>query len=237
MGCNYAYMGIMTALVSRTVTGRGQYIDASVHDACALTTEAAIPTYIYRSEGVIRQTGRHHAAEPPPPAQFLSKDGKYVLALVAGRLNPRFVKDLVDLMDGYGLAGDLKDPKYQDPEVVEANADHIINNVVANFIASLPQQEVYHAAQSRGFTWGAVHTPEELLDDGHLQDRGFWKEVEHPELDRRFVYPGEPAIYNGSPWHISRRAPLVGEHNADIFCGELGLSPQALAALAERQVI
>ena len=48
---------------------------------------------------------------------------------------------------------------------------------------------------------------------------GFWKEVEHPELGRSFTYPGEPAIYNGSPWRISRRAPLIGEHNIEIFCG------------------
>jgi benzylsuccinate CoA-transferase BbsE subunit len=237
MGCNYAYVGIMAALVYRTVSGHGQYIDVSIHDACALTTEAAIPTYIYRNEGVIRQTGRHHAAEPTPPAQFRSKDGKYVLALVAGRLTPRYVKDLAALLDIYGMAGDLKDPKYGDPKVVEANTDHIINHLVANFIASLPQEEVYHAAQSRGFTWGAVYTSEELLQDGHLQDRAFWKEVEHPELGRRFIYPGEPAIYNGAPWRISHRAPLLGEHNRDIYCGELGLSPQELAVLAENRVI
>ena len=96
----------------------------------------------------------------------------------------------------------------------------------ANFIASLPAEEVYHAAQERGFTWGAVRAPEALLDDAHLHDRGFWKQVEHPELGRSFVYPGEAAIYNGSPWRISRRAPLIGEHNIEIFCGELGLSRQ-----------
>jgi crotonobetainyl-CoA:carnitine CoA-transferase CaiB-like acyl-CoA transferase len=89
MGCNYAYMAIMAALVCRTVTGRGQYIDVSVHDACALTTEAAVPTYIYRGENVICQTGRHHAPAPTPRTQFLSQDGKYVTALVAGRLTPR----------------------------------------------------------------------------------------------------------------------------------------------------
>ena len=48
MGCHFAYMAIMAALVHRTVTGRGQYIDASIHEACALTTEAAIANYIYR---------------------------------------------------------------------------------------------------------------------------------------------------------------------------------------------
>jgi benzylsuccinate CoA-transferase BbsE subunit len=237
MGCHYAYIAIMAALVYRTVTGRGQYIDASIHEACALTTEAAIPTYIYRHEVVRRHTGRHHAPGPTPRTQFRSKDGTYVTALVAGRLNPRYIKDLVELLDSYGMAGDLKDPKYQDPKVIEATRDHIIEELVGNFIAHLPAEEVYHAAQARGFTWGAVRAPEELLDDPHLHDRGFWKQVEHPELGRSFVYPGEAAIYNGSPWRISRRPPLIGEHNKDIFCDELGLSPQELSLLAESRVI
>ena len=73
------------------------------------------------------------------------------------------------------MAGDLRDPKYQDPAVIAANTSHIIDDLVANFIASLPAEEVYHAAQERGFTWGAVRAPEALLDDAHLHDRGFWK--------------------------------------------------------------
>jgi len=237
MGCHFAYMCIMAALVFRTTSGRGQYIDASIHEACALTTEAAIANYIYRGELVRRQTGRHHAPAPTPRTQFRAKDGTYVCALVAGRLNPRYVKDLADLLDCYGMAGDLKDAKYQDPAVIAANTSHIIDDLVANFIASLPAEEVYHAAQERGFTWGAVRAPEQLLDDVHLHDRGFWKEVEHPELSRSFVYPGEAAIYNGSPWRITRRAPLIGEHNMEIFCDELGLSREELLVLAENRAI
>ena len=81
----------MAALVHRTVTGEGQYIDASIHEACALTTEAAIANYVYRGEVLRRQTGRHHAAGPTPRTQFRAKDGTYVCALVGGRLNPRYV--------------------------------------------------------------------------------------------------------------------------------------------------
>ena len=237
MGCHFAYIGIMAALVHRTGTGQGQYIDASIHEACALTTESAIANYIYRGEVLLRQTGRHHAAAPTPRTQFRAKDGNYVCALVAGRLNPRYIGQLADLLDSYGMAGDLRDPKYQDPKVIAANTSHIIDDLVADFIASLPAEEVYHAAQERGFTWGAVRPAEALLDDPHLHDRGFWKEVEHPELGRSFVYPGEAAIYNGSPWRISRRAPLIGEHNTEILCGELGLSRGELSVLAENGVI
>ena len=237
MGCHFAYMAIMAALVHRTVSGQGQYIDVSIHEACALTTEAAIANYIYRGEVLRRQTGRHHAAGPTPRTQFRAKDCTYVCALVGGRLNPKFVKELADLLDSYGMAGDLKDPKYQDQTVITANTSHIIDDVIANFIASLPAEEVYHAAQERGFTWGAVRVPEALLDDAHLHDRDFWKQVEHKELGRSFIYPGEAAIYNGSPWRISRRAPLIGEHNTEIFCDELELSRGELAVLAENRVI
>jgi crotonobetainyl-CoA:carnitine CoA-transferase CaiB-like acyl-CoA transferase len=237
MGGHFAYMAIMAALVYRTVAGQGQYIDTSIHEACALTTEAAIANYIYRGEVVRRQTGRHHAAGPTPRTQFRAKDGTYVCALVGGRLNPKYIGELADLLDSYGMAGDLRDPKYKDPAVIAANTSHIIDDLVANFIASLPAEEVYHAAQDRGFTWGVVRAPEALLDDAHLHDRGFWKEVEHPELGRSFVYPGEAAIYNGSPWRISRRAPLIGEHNLEIFGDELGLSRGELSILAENRVI
>jgi crotonobetainyl-CoA:carnitine CoA-transferase CaiB-like acyl-CoA transferase len=237
MGCHFAYMAIMAALVHRTVAGHGQYIDVSIHEACALTTEAAIANYVYRGEVLRRQTGRHHAAGRTPRTQFRAKDGNYVCALVGGRLNPKFVRELADLLDGYGMAGDLKDPKYQDQAVITENTSHIIDDLVGNFIASVPAEEAYHAAQQRGFTWGAVRAPEALLDDTHLHDRGFWKQVEHPELGRCFTYPGEAAIYNDTPWRISRRAPLIGEHNTEIYCEELGLSRNELAVLAESAVI
>jgi crotonobetainyl-CoA:carnitine CoA-transferase CaiB-like acyl-CoA transferase len=237
MGCHYAFMAIMAALVYRTVSGQGQSIDASIHEACALTTESAIANYVYRSETLRRQTGRHHAAGITQRTQFRAKDGTYVTALISGGLNPRNVENLAELMDSYGMAGDLKDPSYQDPAVIAANASHIIDELLAGFIASLPAEEVYHAGQERGFTWGAVRTPEALLDDAHLHDRGFWKQVEHPELGRSFAYPGEAAIYSGSPWRISRRAPLVGEHNTEIFCGELGLSRGELSVLTENGVV
>jgi benzylsuccinate CoA-transferase BbsE subunit len=227
----------MAALVFRTTTGGGQFIDVSIHEACALTTEAAIANYVYRGETLIRQTGRHHAPSPGPRTQFRAKDGKYVTALVGGRLNPKYMLELADLMDAFSYPHDLRDSRFQDAKTVAASQSYIIDEVVAGFIASVPADEVYHAAQDRGFTWASVRAPEELLDDAHLQDRGFWKTVAHPELGRSFTYPGEAAIYNGSPWRISRRAPLVGEHNEEIYCGELGLSRAELSVLAESGIV
>src|SRR5260370_15595651 len=70
--------------------------------------------------------------------------------------------------------------------------------------------------------------------------------IEWPENERgtatadvilETFYPGEAAIYNGSPWRISQRAPLIGEHNTQIFCDELGLSRGERCVLGANRVI
>jgi crotonobetainyl-CoA:carnitine CoA-transferase CaiB-like acyl-CoA transferase len=234
-GSHYAYMAITAALMHRTNSGRGQYIDASVHDACALTTEMHVNTYIYQGDVVLRQTGRHASVVPTELSQLKCKDGKYVNA-AASRVTFREFPTLVEWMDSHGLAGDLTDDRYKDSAVFADSGDHI-NDVVANFAANLSRDEIAHGGQEQGFNWGAVRTPDELIDEGHLNDRGFWVDVPHPELGKTFKYPGPAGIYNGSPWRISRRAPLIGEHNEEIFCGELALQKTELAYLAEAGVI
>ena len=72
--------------------------------------------------------------------------------------------------------------------------------MVGNFAAHLNRDEMAYGAQERGLNWGSIRAPDELVDEGHLNDRGFWVEVPHPELDRSFKYPGPAGIYNGSPW-------------------------------------
>ena len=112
-----------------------------------------------------------------------------------------------------------------------------IGEVIENFFANITQEEAYHGAQERGFPWGAVRAPDELLNDGHIQDRAFWTNVEYPEMGRSFTHPGGAAIWSQSPWRISRRAPLIGEHNEEVLCGELGLSKAEMAVLAEGGVV
>ena len=47
--------------------------------------------------------------------------------------------------------------------------------------------------------------------------------MQHPELGRSFTYPGAPWRFGASPWAISRRPPLIGEHNGELLA-ELGLA-------------
>jgi len=72
--------------------------------------------------------------------------------------------------------------------------------------------------------------------DPHLRERGFFVEVEHPRAGK-LVMPGAPFRMARTPWRIARPAPGVGEHNDEIYGGELGLSAGERRALRERGVI
>jgi crotonobetainyl-CoA:carnitine CoA-transferase CaiB-like acyl-CoA transferase len=237
IGSHFAYIAIMAAVCFRDMTGEGQYIDASIHEACALTTEAAVPTYIYTGNVVQRHTGRAAAVEKSDPTQFITRDGAWLNTTRSGfNLTPARLRHLAEWMDTYGLAQDLLDEKYQSPATIQASVSHIAAALEA-FFASIPLEEAWHGGQELGLPWGAIRSMDEIVDDQHLQDRGFFVEVAHPELGRSFVYPGPAALYSHSPWRISRRAPLIGEHNVEIFCDELGLSRADLAVLAESGVV
>jgi crotonobetainyl-CoA:carnitine CoA-transferase CaiB-like acyl-CoA transferase len=151
------------------------------------------------------------------------------------QMNPPGLRQLAEWFDAHGLAEDLLDPKYADPQVVSESVPHVLE-VMTRFMAALPAETVYHEAQQRGFPLGPIRAPEEVLEDEHFRDRGFFVEVEHPEIGRTITYPGAHAIYGASPSRIYRRAPRVGEHNSEVY-GELGLSALELTALREGQAL
>ena len=234
---HYAYIGILAALYHRDFTGEGQHIDVSVHEACSLTTEGAIAIYLSTGEVVRRHTGRHASPDQSPRIQHATKDGGWINTTRSGsNLTPARVKILAEWMDTHGLAQDLLDEKYQDPAVV-AQSDQHFAAVLREFFANMPLVEAYEGGQELNFPWGAVRTMGEIVGDPHLEDRDFFVSVEHPELEREFTYPGPAAIYNGSPWRIYRRAPLIGEHNDEVLGGELGLSKVDLETLKKSGAI
>ena len=242
IGCHYAYIGIMAALVARDLGGEGQYIDSSIHEACALTTEGAVANWIYNNQVVWRHTGRHASVREIDTAwisgkPMKTKDGHYVTTAWSTPMElPAAMKRLGEWMDEYGMAQGLLDETYQTPEGIQEHKEELYE-AIAKFYATLTGEELWHGAAKIGLPWAFIRSSDELMEDAHLKERGFYVEVEHPELGRSFTYPGAAATYNGSPWHIYRRAPLVGEHNQEILCGELGLSKAELAVLAESRVV
>jgi benzylsuccinate CoA-transferase BbsE subunit len=236
MGSHYGNIAICAALMYRSVTGIGQYIDTSVHDSCALTTEAHVTAYIYKKLIVRRQTGRHASPTPSDPTQIMCKDGKYLNGGVNNRVTVQKMTPLVEWMKEYGLQEDLSDKKYLDPDIFAGSKSHI-NDVVSNFLSNITRDEAYHGFQRLGINSGAVRSPEEVMQDPHLDDRDYWEEVEYPELGINIKHPGPGGIFKGSPWKISRRAPFVGEHTNDILSNDLTISQSEIDKLSKNKII
>ena len=85
--------------------------------------------------------------------------------------------------------------------------------------------------------WASVRAPDENLSDRHLIERNFFVPVAHPELGKTFDYSGPPYRFSETPWRISRRAPLIGEHNNEIFCDEIGIEKNNLVRLIQDGVV
>ena len=70
-----------------------------------------------------------------------------------------------------------------------------------------------------------------------LKEREAWDRVEHPELDGSITYPGAWVKMSEASCHIRRRAPLIGEHNAEVFDEALGIPAQEVERLKRSGVI
>ena len=77
----------------------------------------------------------------------------------------------------------------------------------------------------------------DVLENLQLAARNYWADLEHPELDATFAYPRHFFLGSETENYVRRRAPLIGEHNDEIYGKELGLSSAEITALKEASVI
>jgi crotonobetainyl-CoA:carnitine CoA-transferase CaiB-like acyl-CoA transferase len=82
-----------------------------------------------------------------------------------------------------------------------------------------------------------ILTTKDILEFEQLKERDYWEEVEHPELGTSITYPGGFVKLSEAPCKIRRRAPLIGEHNEEIYIREMGLSAKELLTFKQAKVI
>ena len=97
-----------------------------------------------------------------------------------------------------------------------------VADTLRRMAAKTDSYDLFTRAQELGFQWGIINSPEDVVNDPHFKARGFPVEVEHPEFGESFIYPGAPYRFTESPWRIANRAPMLGEHNEQVYLGELG---------------
>jgi crotonobetainyl-CoA:carnitine CoA-transferase CaiB-like acyl-CoA transferase len=230
-GCHYAAMATLTAILHRFGSGRGQFIDVSIHAALNVTTEAASYNWLVNASTVQRQTGRHAATVSTGETQVRCADGRYVNTGVP----PRFPKEFASLdawLKSLGLADELPEAvflemgaNWEGPfDLSLLGKDDTITAIFAAgrealklIAARIPAYEFFVGCQRAGLPTGVIYSPEEAYEDEHFKARGFQVAVRHDELGSTFRYPGAPYALPASPWRISRRAPKLGEHTAEVL--------------------
>jgi len=211
---SFAQIGVMLALLERQKTGRGQLLDVSMHEACAVNVELANPYWFYPRVHVHRQTCRHAQPSPTQSALFRCADGRYVyFALILSE--PKAWKALVDWMDSKGMAVQLTDPAFSDVAYRQQHF-HEVQELVECFFLIQDSHEAYHDGQAAGLPIGVLNAPEDLFDDEHLKARGFFTDVEHEGVGK-VAYPGP--IYRFSSFgEVARTAaPKLGEHTQGVL--------------------
>jgi len=233
---NQAFIATVGALIGRETTGAGEVIDVPIHQAVSVCTEIDVPYWIYNQTPCYRQTGRHAQPAVGPEVQFPTKGGRY--SIVLPNPFPGGYETLVSFLDEKGQVGDLTSEQYKDASNRKglAFARHFAE-VQAGCVAAFGMEEIWRDAQVRGIPWSPIRLPEENLQDEQWQMRATFTEVEHPELGERFSYVGAPMLPNEVSWREGPRAPLVGEHNEDVYCGQLRMSREEVARLKERGIV
>ena len=236
IACEYAVIAVTAALNFRELTGEGDCIDLSIHEAVSTCTEVALPTYIYNTAVVQRQTGRHAAEGRTRPWLRRTKDGRYVKAFLFW--GKREVRVITEMLNEAGIAHDLDSEAYRElnkrsPSEAQAHFSAMVDTLVASMTA----EEVFHRAQAKGLLWASVRYPEENIDDPHFQARGTFQLVPHPELGREFSYPVSVATDGRQRLTaFERGAPQLGAHTREVL-SQIGLSGAEISALAAEGAI
>jgi crotonobetainyl-CoA:carnitine CoA-transferase CaiB-like acyl-CoA transferase len=106
-----------------------------------------------------------------------------------------------------------------------------LERLALDFFKERTAQELYDGALQWRIMLYPVYTMEQILRYRQLLERGFWRQVKHEGLGRTLTYPGS-FIRTTMGWpQLRGRAPRVGEHNRQVYQGELGLSDADLQAL------
>ena len=142
-------------------------------------------------------------------------------------------------MDEERRAGSLMDMDWLEfnPTLMTKEELAAVEEVFAAFFLCHTKAELYEKAIERSLFLAPVNTIGEVLADRQLRSRDFFVELEHPELGVTLTYPGPFVKATETEPVVRFRAPLIGEHNEEVYVGELGFSREELADLKARGVI
>lgn len=220
-----ALVPTLATLYCRDFTGEGQHIDISIMDYCAGLLEFQLPQtlqtgYIPGRLGRANQKGH-------PWGAFPCRNGWVAIAAEGNRFEY--------LAEAIGIP-ELDDPKFSSVIGRIQNRDEL-DALMMPWLLEHDKEEIFQliGGNMPGCAAGMVLDMKEIVNCPQLNNLEFFKEIEHPVAGKA-VYPGGPFSLSETPWQPGR-APLLGEHNEDIYISLLGYAEHDLSQWKQMKVI
>lgn len=236
-----AAVGALIAYYHREATGKGQQVDISMQQSTAYFSANAIPFWEL-SQKILRRSGHFRSGMSSSTSQrqvWQCKDGLIFFILIPGRSGGKSFKALLEWMASDGLS--TKDVEKIDCENMDmANISpetvDLMTTSIQRFFSGHTRKELLEGAVARSISLCPLSSMSDLLNDIQLKSRNFWVEIEHQELGSTITYPREFVKSSEGSYRTRTRAPLIGEHNKEIY-EEIGISSTQLIMLKETGVI
>jgi len=221
-----ATVGVMAALMDRAKSGKGQKVEtALLRTAINITNSHLIEQAML---GLGRNATLNRGFTAGPSDTFKCKDG-WIYAMTIGQ--PLFVR-WCRLMGNDDLAAD---PRFKD-DLARGDNGEALSAIMQKWCDARTVAEALELLEANRIPAGAVYTPQQTLDDRHVQEAGFFHAMEFPGATKPIPVLQEPVKLSRTPLTIRSRAPKLGEHTDEIL-QELGYAPEAIEKLRADRVV
>ena len=220
----------LVAILAREGTGKGQWVDVAGSQVLAVLISFAyfLPNFIYRGVAGTRK-GRRGGEAYFPNTIMPCKDGFVCLY-------PLQMPQYLRFLEMIGSPDWQENNRYRDRRAMAEQYPEEAEALIAPWFLERTKEEIFSVCMEHKVPCAPVRTIEEVVDDPHLNQRGFFVEIDHPTAGK-LTHPGSPFRLSRTPGEIGDPAPLLGQHNQEVYCGRLGLSQVDLVRLRMAGII
>jgi formyl-CoA transferase len=223
----FAAVGALAALYLRDARGGvAQEVDVTLYESMFRLLEGLVSEH--DQLGVVRQRAGNQLSASVPAGMYESKDGDW---LVLTTSTDRTFNRLAAAIDRPDM---VTDPRYSTNRARLERREEV-DAIVGAWFAEHPTAEIQDICNAHGVPVSPVNDIAQIFEDPHYQAREMLVQIEHPTLGSLRL-PGVTPKYSRTPGGVHRPSPGLGEHNDEVFT-EVGLSPDDIAALAEKGII
>ncbi len=221
----YAALGIVAALLRRSQTGQGEYIDVAMLDVQVGLLANQAMNFLLGGR-VPRRTGTAHP-NIQPQRTFACADGDIVI--VVGNDG-----QFATLCEALGQPALAHDPRYVSNSQRVKNLDTLDPLLDAIFIRE-PRAHWLDLLKRAGVPAGSINTVPEVFDDPQVQHRGMLRRLPHP-VAGEVPQVMNPLRFGQSQLRVDRAPALLGQHTDEVLA-ELGLSAAQIQDYRDRKII